>query len=159
MQCYNTAMEITIRNKTNRSFGEMEQIFADIACSAEVQLNLADDLEISVTFVRSVTIHKINRNYRGIDRPTDVISFAARDGMDEFLPEEERKDLGDLFINIQYAARQAKEYGHSEKRELAFLFTHGLLHCLGYDHMNEPEAEKMFALQRKILDPIVSRDE
>jgi probable rRNA maturation factor len=66
-------------------------------------------------------------------------------------------DLGDIFINIDYARRQAKEYGHSEKREICFLFTHGLLHCLGYDHMTEKDEKEMFGLQDRILDPIVSR--
>ena len=69
------------------------------------------------------------------------------------------EDLGDLFINIDYARRQAKEYGHSYEREMGFLFTHGLLHCLGYDHMTESDEKVMFDLQKKILDPIVSRDE
>ena len=94
----------------------------------------------------------------GIDRPTDVISFAIRDGLEDFIPDEE-KDLGDLFINIDYARKQAREYGHSEKRELGFLFTHGLLHCLGYDHMNPEDEKKMFALQDRILDPIISRND
>ncbi len=72
------------------------------------------------------------------------------------IPEEE-KDLGDLFINIDYAKKQAKEYGHSYQREIGFLFTHGLLHCLGYDHMEPKDEKVMFALQDQILDPIIKR--
>ena len=135
-----------------------EGFFQTIAKRTEKELKLANDLEISVTFVRSRTIHIINRDYRGIDRPTDVISFAIRDGLEDFIPDEE-KDLGDLFINIDYARKQAREYRHSEKRELGFLFTHGLLHCLGYDHMNPEDEKKMFALQDRILDPIISRND
>ena len=135
-----------------------EKFFQTIAKRTEKELKLANDLEISVTFVRSRTIHIINRDYRGIDRPTDVISFAIRDGLEDFIPDEE-KDLGDLFINIDYARKQAREYRHSEKRELGFLFTHGLLHCLGYDHMNPEDEKKMFALQDRILDPIISRND
>ena len=135
-----------------------EEFFRSIAKRTEKELKLANDLEISVTFVRSRTIHIINRDYRGIDRPTDVISFAIRDGLEDFIPDEE-KDLGDLFINIDYARKQAREYRHSEKRELGFLFTHGLLHCLGYDHMNPEDEKKMFALQDRILDPIISRND
>ena len=135
-----------------------EGFFQTIAKRTEKELKLANDLEISVTFVRSRTIHIINRDYRGIDRPTDVISFAIRDGLEDFIPDEE-KDLGDLFINIDYVRKQAREYGHSEKRELGFLFTHGLLHCLGYDHMNPEDEKKMFALQDRILDPIISRND
>ena len=118
-------------------------------------MKLDEDYEISVTFVRSRTIHTINRDYRGIDRPTDVISFAIQDDLEDF--EEENKDLGDIFINIDYARKQAKEYGHSYEREICFLFTHGLLHCLGYDHMEEKDAEVMFKLQDEILDPIQPR--
>ncbi len=151
-------MEITYINKTNQDMHVYEKFFQSIAKRTEKELKLANDLEISVTFVRSRTIHIINRDYRGIDRPTDVISFAIRDGLEDFIPDEE-KDLGDLFINIDYARKQAREYGHSEKRELGFLFTHGLLHCLGYDHMNPEDEKKMFALQDRILDPIISRND
>lgn len=150
-------MEITLINRTNADISEYEAFFEKIAESAEKILHLSGTYEISVTFVRSRTIHQINRDYRGIDRPTDVISFAINDEPE--LIETEEKDLGDLFINIDYAARQAREYGHSLRREMGFLFTHGMLHCLGYDHMKKEDEEVMFALQKKILDPIVSRDE
>lgn len=149
-------MEITMINRTSEDVTEFTPFFNQIAASAEKVLNLEKDLEISVTFVRSRTIHKINKEYRGIDRPTDVISFAIRDDLDDDVPEEE-KDLGDLFINIDYARRQAREYGHSYQREIGFLFTHGMLHCLGYDHMKPEDEKVMFALQDQILDPIISR--
>lgn len=150
-------MEITLLNKTNADIEEYQSLFQTIAKSAENRLSLPDDYELSVTFVRSRTIHTINRDYRGIDRPTDVISFAIRDDLDEDIPEE-IKDLGDIFINIDYARKQAIEYGHSYKREVAFLFTHGMLHCLGYDHMKPEDEKVMFALQDEILDPIISRN-
>jgi len=149
-------MEITLYNRTNKDLSSFQKLFEKIARAAEKKLKLEKDLSISVTFVRSRTIHSINRDYRGIDRPTDVISFAFQDS--DVLIEEEAKDLGDLFINIDYAKRQAKEYGHSEEREICFLFTHGLLHCLGYDHMTEEEEKEMFALQKEILDPIMPRN-
>lgn len=149
-------MEITLFNRTNSDISSFEPLFEKIAASAEAVLNLSKEELISVTFVRSRTIHTINRDYRGIDRPTDVISFAARDDTDVFF-EEEEKDLGDIFINIDYAKRQAKEYAHSYEREICFLFTHGLLHCLGYDHMTSEDEKVMFALQKEILDPIVAR--
>ena len=135
-----------------------ESFYHSIAKNAEKVLKLEKDLEISVTFVRSRTIHRINQEYRNIDRPTDVISFAIRDNLEDFIPDE-NKDLGDIFININYAKKQAKEYQHSERRELGFLFTHGLLHCLGYDHMNPKDEKVMFALQDQILDPIISRND
>jgi probable rRNA maturation factor len=148
-------MEITILNRTNENVSRYASFFKEIAGSAEKTLHLEKDLELSVTFVRSVTIHKINREYRGIDRPTDVISFAIRDAGED-IPIEE-KDLGDIFINVDYARKQAAEYGHSLKRETGFLFTHGMLHCLGYDHMKPEDEKVMFGLQDQILDPIVSR--
>ena len=148
-------MEITVLNRTNENLDLYSNLFKKISCSAEKLLKLDEDYEISVTFVRSRTIHTINRDYRGLDRPTDVISFAIQDDLEDF--EEENKDLGDIFINIDYARKQAKEYGHSYEREICFLFTHGLLHCLGYDHMEEKDAEVMFKLQDEILDPIQPR--
>lgn len=153
---YNKAMEITFYNRTNLDLDSYETLYKKVAASAEKRLHLKNQC-ISVTFVRSVTIHKINRDYRGIDRPTDVISFAVNDNDTGFELEEETEDLGDLFINVDYARKQAKEYGHSMEREMAFLFTHGLLHCLGYDHMKPEEEKVMFGLQKEILNPIIQR--
>ena len=116
-------MEITLMNRTNQDVSVYASLFQKIAKSAEKILDLPEDYELSVTFVRSQTIHKINRDYRNVDRPTDVISFAIRDDEDDFISEEE-KDLGDIFININYCKKQAKEYGHSYDREMGFLFTH-----------------------------------
>jgi probable rRNA maturation factor len=151
-------MELTVYNRTNLDVSAYEALFARIAERAERLLHLKKNHTLSVTFVRSRTIHAINRDYRGIDRPTDVITFAAADERSGFETEEELLDLGDLFINLDYARRQARMYGHSMERETGFLFTHGLLHTLGYDHMNPEEEKEMFAMQDQILDPIVSRE-
>lgn len=150
-------MEITFLNRTNQNIDEFESLFHRIAIVAEKELGLKQHLEISVTFVRSRTIHQINLQYRGIDRPTDVISFAINDGNDGSEMSEELSDLGDIFINIDYARKQARHYCHSYEREMGFLFIHGLLHCLGYDHQTKAQEEKMFQIQQDILDPIVSR--
>ena len=104
----------------------------------------------SVVFVGDEEIHEMNREYRGVDRVTDVISFAFEDNND--LVYNDMRMLGDIFICIPQMKRQATEYGHSEKRELAFLAVHGILHLLGYDHMNEEDEKVMFALQELILD-------
>ena len=153
-------MEIVLTNKTNDdTCMEYEELFNRIASSAQKELELEKEMVLSVIFVRSRTIHAINRDYRQIDRPTDVISFALLDGEELYDYPEDVVELGDVFINIDYAKRQAREYGHSVKREMCFLFTHGLLHCLGYDHMEPEEEKEMFDLQHKLLDPIVSRDE
>ena len=104
----------------------------------------------SIVFVDDEEIHKINKEYRNVDRVTDVISFAFEDSKD--LLYNDFRMLGDIYICIPQMKRQAKEYGHSEKRELSFLTVHGLLHLLGYDHMNEDDEKVMFGLQELILD-------
>ncbi len=104
----------------------------------------------SIIFVSEEEIKKINRECRNIDKVTDVISFAFEDN-EEILYNNIRV-LGDIYICIPRMLEQAIEYGHSEKRELSFLTVHGLLHLLGYDHMEKADEEKMFALQELILD-------
>ena len=102
----------------------------------------------SITFIDDEKMHEMNLKYRGIDRTTDVLSFALND--DETIVEEVNL-LGDIFISIPKMISQAKEYGHSEKRELSFLTIHGLLHLLGYDHQDKESEEEMFGLQKEVL--------
>ena len=99
-------------------------------------------------------IHNINRDYRHIDRPTDVISFAFLDGdenKDKIFQSNAMVVLGEIYISFDKAREQALAYGHSLDRELKFLFVHGLLHLLGYDHMTKEDEKIMFALQDEIL--------
>ncbi len=105
--------------------------------------------DITVTLVGDEEIHEINRTYRNVDRPTDVISFPAEEG--ESIAQLPDGFLGDIIISVPRAAAQAEEYGHSFRRELSFLAVHGTLHLLGYDHMNDDEAKEMFGLQEDIL--------
>ena len=149
----------TFVNKTReKQWKENYPDFQRIAEHALEVLNKQGDYTISVIFVKSRKIHEINRDYRQVDRPTDVMSFAACDDQDEFeLIEEAEVELGDIFINVEAAISQAEEYGHSLRREICFLFTHGLLHCFGYDHMQPDEEKIMFDLQHEILDPLVPR--
>lgn len=112
------------------------------------------DSEVSVTIVTNDRIQEINRDYRGINRPTDVISFALEElGEDELEIQGEGipRVLGDIIISLSKAKEQAEEYGHSLERELGFLSVHGFLHLLGYDHMTAADEEKMFSRQRDIL--------
>ena len=104
----------------------------------------------SITFVGEEEIKEINKSYRGIDKVTDVISFAFEDSKDSL--KSEIRVLGDIYICIPRMVEQSKNYGHSKKRELSFLVVHGLLHLLGYDHMTKEEEEVMFAKQEMILD-------
>ena len=107
------------------------------------------DVEFNVILVDNDYIHKINKEYRNIDRVTDVISFALED--DSTFPTMETKILGDIYISIDKAKSQAIEYGHSFKRELCFLAVHGFLHINGYDHMTKEDEKVMFGLQEEIL--------
>lgn len=103
----------------------------------------------TIIFVTKEEIHELNKQYRGVDRVTDVISFALEDAHDVSL--SDIRVLGDIYICIDRMKEQAVEYNHSETRELSFLTVHGLLHLLGYDHQTKEEEEIMFNLQRKIL--------
>ncbi len=152
-------MNCTIINKTReKEWKEYKPLLEDLMVKTLRLLKVNEDVSISVILVRNKKIHEINRIYRQIDRPTDVISFAICDSEDDYeVMDDSPKELGDVFINVDAVRSQAIEYGHSEKREFCFLFIHGLLHCLGYDHMNKKDEKKMFDLQRKILDPVVPR--
>ncbi len=132
---------------------ELDSYFKDIKKyykkTLEV-LKIEDDLDLSLIIVGKTKIRSINRNYRNKDAITDVISFANIDSDDyDYLCED--VNLGDIFINVDRVKSQAKKYGHSIKREFVFLFIHGFLHLLGYDHMEKEDEELMFVLQDKII--------
>ena len=118
----------------------------DIALSVENVKNAY----FNVIFIKNEDIHKINLEYRNIDRETDVISFALED--ENTYPNLDIRVLGDIYISVDRIVSQARDYGHSEVRETCFLAVHGLLHLLGYDHMKKEDEKIMFALQELILD-------
>lgn len=118
--------------------------------------------EVALTFTDDEGIHALNRDYRGIDRPTDVLSFAMQeDGTDELdiifeVEDENEMDplsgmLGDIIISVDRAKLQSEEYGHSLEREIGFLFVHGFLHLIGYDHQDEAAEAEMTAKQEAVL--------
>ena len=146
-----TIMEIEFEyiDEDHLSEDYKEQFLQIIFTTAQL-LNIEDDLELSCIIVDDNKIHEINKDYRQIDKSTDVISFAMEDN-DQYYVAGMPRSLGDIFISIDHAKTQAKDYGHSLKREMCFLFTHGLLHLLGYDHMNEDDEKEMFDLQKQIL--------
>lgn len=151
-------MEINIVNQTNdETWEEYLALFVKITDEAATLLKRNKDSELSVIFVTAEQIHVVNKEYRSIDRPTDVISFALCDSEESYVMMEGNLELGDIFINIEAIRSQAVDYGHSEKREACFLFTHGLLHLLGYDHGNDEEERVMFALQDEILNDIAPK--
>lgn len=139
--------EVELFKNVDIEIPELEEVqkFIDFALK---KLEL-DNVVFNVIIVDNVEIHKINKEYRGIDRPTDVISFALED--DDSFVQLDKRILGDIYISIDKAKEQANEYGHKLLRELCFLTIHGILHLLGYDHMTESDEKVMFGLQERIL--------
>ncbi|HEY4544426.1 MAG TPA: rRNA maturation RNase YbeY [Tissierellaceae bacterium] len=110
--------------------------------------------EVSISFVNDEEIHQLNRDYRNVDRPTDVLSFPME--LDFDMPE---KILGDIIISTDTASRQAEEYNHSIDREILYLVTHSMFHLMGYDHMNDEEKLIMRSKEEKVLKKLgISRD-
>ena len=146
--------EITITNETDEYVDEtLLNKVADYAMKSEDVNNGV----VNIIIVDNKKIREINKKYRGIDRETDVISFALED--DDTFIELPIRVLGDIYISIDKVKVQASEYGHSEKREICFLVVHGILHLLGYDHMNTSDEKVMFSKQDKILDELdIRRD-
>ena len=136
-----------IINETSETIKELEEINKLLEFALKHQG--INDAIFNIIIVDDDTIHELNKTYRGKDSVTDVISFALED--DETFIKTDYRVLGDIYICLNKAKSQAVEYGHSFLRELAFLTIHGLLHLLGYDHMEKDEEEVMFKLQEVIL--------
>ena len=116
---------------------------------------VSDDAEITVTFVGDRKIRELNRQFRNIDRSTDVLSFPlGENGVYDTDPETERLMLGDVVISLEHAFSQAKEFGHSADREIVYLSVHSMLHLLGYDHMEPTEASVMREQEEKTMTEI-----
>lgn len=110
--------------------------------------------EVSVTFTDNEKIHALNKQYRNVDRPTDVLSFPLLDldgDGDEFMPPELETMLGDIVISLEKAKEQSEEYGHSFEREVAFLTVHSMLHLLGYDHEKSEADDEDMCIRQKII--------
>ena len=141
-------------NSFDESLVSYKEVYEELLTKALKHLKLHFDPYVSVTLVDNEFIHNLNRDYRHIDRPTDVISFAFLDGnenKDRIFQSKEMVVLGEIYISFDKAREQAISYGHSLERELKFLFVHGILHLLGYDHMTPEDEKVMFALQDEIL--------
>lgn len=134
-------MKINFINQTNDNVNEAINLIKNIFKP------MNNKKVMSIIFVDEDEIRRINKESRGIDKVTDVISFALNDS--DFIIETE--ELGDIFICLNRAYEQALEYGHSNDREIGFLAVHGYLHLLGYDHMTKEDEEKMMAESEKIL--------
>ena len=136
-----------IINDTDREIEEIS-ILEDYVNYIKDKLEL-EKCEFNIIIVDNDRIHEINKEYRNVDRVTDVISFALEDNMD--VNYKDFRLLGDIYISIDKCYEQALEYGHSRVREICFLTTHGILHLLGYDHMESDDEKIMFQLQDELL--------
>lgn len=136
-----------IINDTNKQIEELNKLNKYIEHLVK-ELSL-EKCEFNIIIIDNKRIHEINKEYRNIDRETDVISFALEDNLD--IKYEDFRLLGDIYISIEKCYEQAKEYEHSREREICFLATHGILHLLGYDHMNKDDELEMFTLQKELL--------
>ena len=145
-------MELDFNSLIDR-YEQYEEVYLDLLNKTISYLNIKCSPIVSVSIVDKDLIHNINRDYRHIDKETDVISFAFLDNEDRtsILNKKGEVVLGDIYICLDVASEHANEYGHPLDRELRFLFIHGLLHLLGYDHMSKEDEEVMFPLQEKIL--------
>ena len=146
---------------------ECETLAKKVVEEALDYVNCPYEAQVNLLLTENEQIHEMNREFRGIDRATDVLSFPmlsyetpgdfsflSDENEDDFNPDTGEVMLGDIIISVDKVKEQALEYGHSEKREFAFLITHSMLHLFGYDHMEADEAAVMEEHQRKILDAL-----
>ncbi|RHW33156.1 rRNA maturation RNase YbeY [Oceanobacillus profundus] len=147
-------MYIDFHDETNTVTSDYVDLLERLLQFAADKEGISKEAEMSVNFVDNKEIQALNRNYRGKDAPTDVISFAMQESVEgeiEIVGEDMPLALGDIVISVDKAKEQATEYEHSYERELAFLTLHGFLHLLGYDHMNKSDEATMFKRQEEIL--------
>lgn len=135
---------------------EEEKLIRNVVEKVLLEENVICDVDVYITLTNNEEIHKINKEYREVDRPTDVLSFPMYEREDIIKLKEESNDevekiLGDIIVSIEKVKEQADEYGHSFERELAYLVTHGMLHLLGYDHIIEDEQKIMRQREEEIL--------
>lgn len=148
-------MNITVESLVGGKTSPYDELFKKLGEKTFKLLNIEkEDSDVNVIFVDIETIHKLNLAFRGIDRPTDVISLEEVHEEDPNLKffDKYQSFLGEIYICFEVADKNRKEYGNSIEREICFLFVHGLLHLLGYDHMKKEDEEIMFSLQDKIFD-------
>lgn len=155
-----SVLDIALSDQTGHAQEKHLNMIEKLIVASAKKLELPNNIELSVTIVDNQRIRELNRGYRSIDEPTDVISFALEDEDDfsAFFEEDFNTNdfqlprlLGDIFISIEKAQEQAEEYGHSFERELGFLVVHGFLHLNGYDHQTKADEREMFSLQEEIL--------
>lgn len=142
-------MGVSIFNQLDKEVDELKNVLEVL--NYAIKKEQLGSVEFNVVIVDNDYIHELNKQYRKIDRETDVITFALEDE-DSIIVGDDVRVLGDIYISLDKAIDQAKEYHHSLKRELCFLAVHGFYHLLGYDHMTKEEEEVMFKKQEEVLD-------
>lgn len=146
-------MTINYINNSNESSWRAYKQYLEPILERTLKLTeTKSNVEVNVVLVDDAMIHAYNKDFRNIDRPTDVLSFPDGSEEDGVLM------MGDIIISVEAIRRQAKDYGHSLKRELCFLVAHGYLHLLGYDHHTDAEEKEMFGLQKEILHGIADKN-
>ena len=148
-------MIVTLENNQEK-VSIPEALEADLTKAMNVVAELealSPQTEVDITLVDDAAIHELNRTYRGIDRPTDVLSFAIDEGEEEPEVDDDEIEhlLGDVIISAPTAVRQGEEYGHGLEREMTYLAVHGMLHLLGYDHMEEKDKLIMRKREEEVL--------
>ncbi|WP_105124700.1 rRNA maturation RNase YbeY [Streptococcus suis] len=157
-------MYIEMIDETGQVSAQMQEQITDLLQFAAEKIG-KQNKEMAVTFVDNKRVHEVNLEYRGIDRPTDVVSLEYKPENEIFFDEEDLQDnpelaemmedfdayIGELYISIDKAREQAEDYGHSYEREMGFLAVHGFLHINGYDHYRPEDEAEMFGLQEEIL--------
>lgn len=150
-----TIVNIYNRQRKFHCSKELRELITN-CCIAVLECEQFDSpASVDITLVSNRRIREYNREFRNIDRETDVLSFPmGENGEYDVDPETECCLLGDIVISLEKAASQAEEYGHSFEREVGFLTVHSMLHLLGYDHIEEPDGDIMRAHEKKALDKI-----
>ncbi|HEM3481461.1 TPA: rRNA maturation RNase YbeY [Streptococcus suis] len=157
-------MYIEMIDETGQVSAQMQEQITELLQFAAEKIG-KQNKEMAVTFVDNKRVHEVNLEYRGIDRPTDVVSLEYKPENEIFFDEEDLQDnpelaemmedfdayIGELYISIDKAREQAEDYGHSYEREMGFLAVHGFLHINGYDHYRPEDEAEMFGLQEEIL--------
>jgi len=144
--------EATDKVPTAERFFDISKKAAELVLSHELPAEVYDRLEVSVLYMDDAAIHSVNREERGVDSATDVLSFPQYENKEEILAEQTPVILlGDILISLEHLLMQAKEYGHSEMREAGFLTVHALLHLLGYDHIEEEDRIPMRQKEEEYL--------
>ncbi|KHO62225.1 heat-shock protein [Thermoanaerobacter sp. YS13] len=152
-------MNILIDNRQNKvDAANLEELVEKVIKTVLEVEEVIDNVEVSVSFVDNEEIRKLNKYYRGIDKPTDVLSFPLAEFEDTYAEGEEIEEdseevqpIGDIVISLEKALEQSMEYGHSFEREVAYLTAHSMLHLLGYDHETEEERKIMREKEEEVM--------